>query len=116
MIVVNKVYCLQLNYDVVVHHKIQPICLVKLYIIPIDWQKNLTFHPVAFKFQQVLQCSFVSRLQKTSMILAVHLHRHTRYVSKELILLIMLFYEIHIFPFIDYNTALLNPQFFLRFF
>ena len=73
MIVVNKVYCLQLNYDVVVHHKIHPICLVKLYIIPIDWQKNLTFHLVAFKFQQVLQCSFVGRLQKTSMILAVHL-------------------------------------------
>ena len=46
---------------------------------------------------------------------SVHLHRYTRYVSKELILLIMLFYEIHIFPFIDYNTALLNPQILLRF-
>ena len=87
---------LQFYNDILVYDKIHPISLVKLNIIPINGQKNLALYFISLLFQQIFQCCLISRLKKTRVVLPMNFHGDARYISKELILLVVLLYEIHI--------------------
>lgn len=99
MLFIHKVDSFQLKDDVVIDHKIHAIFLVKFNIIPVDRQFHLPLDLEPLLFQKVLQCGFISGLQQPTVILTVHLHGDPSNVRKELILPVVLCYQVHRYSF-----------------
>ncbi len=73
----------QFHNDIAIYHQIHSVCLIQLYVIPIDWQGNLSFYLMSFQLQKIFQGCLVSRFQQAIVVFAMNLHRHACYLTEE---------------------------------